>query len=629
MTPHVRIKDLDISRCKLQADALEAIWHSLGYQGNSLVTLDVSQNMGHADQGTVSRALEHFTSLRRLGMSNMGVRAGNTGALTFEAIWQWPLEELNFSGVTLDDAAVQALCCYLESPASHGLQILYLEKSGLSGNDLARLFRSMGQGREMIVYANGGSDEKDGAFEGLPDAISNNYGPTALYLDRWDFAHEHNYVRLMKALAHTSTIRLFSAAGTLIPKEMSAEGGQAIEEFLARNQSVRYLDLSGYDCKLETSRFGRHFAAAMRGLRHNGTLLHLRVKDQMLGKNVSELAGAIAENRTMRTLDVPGSGFRLSEFTFLSKALEKNRSLRRVTLFSGDADREAAILTSCGPPPISQSSLRKRAMWPSSLTKSTTQEDIRAARTYDLRRTKLEKEWMANRERILEYIERNKLESETRREADGQCSYAEAQDDAIDESYLSEVFGDLAAEGKLETSKRLSVQSRARKSQDLTSEVRPLDVRKPPTADKGKGRAADTNQEQPHYAGSAQYPRTAPMASMVPVVEEMEVPPIPPMNPLRQSRQWSGGDPLRSFQRQQQTDRSASPGESSSVVPTPPELEHVYGDTTGDEYSPDNPRTPSEGLLPESERSRPPDLLKHKFWRGSLEDLKEAQAVAA
>jgi hypothetical protein len=587
VTPHVRIKDLDISRCKLQADALDSIWYALGYQGHCMVTLDVSQNVGHVDPGTVSRALEQFTGLRRLGMSNMGARpSNNTGHLTFEALWQWPLEDLNLSGVALDAPALDALCRYLESPVSHGLCSLSLEKSGLCGNELARLFRSMGQAREMVVYANAGSDEKrDGAFADLPAAIAENYGPTALYLDRWEFGNEQNYILLMQAMAATTAIRLFSAAGTLIPgRELSAEGGRAVEQFLAMNHSIRYLDLSGYDCKLEDSRLGRRFAAAMRGLAHNHTLLHLRVKGQMLGRDVMGLATALGTNTTLRSLDMPGSGFRLSEFAFLGKEMQGNRSLRAVTLFVDDAEKEATMATSWGPVPVLQRSMSRRRLWPGGLVKSATQDDIVATKLYEERKAELVKEWRVSGDRIWRCIERNRQEAEERMTLDTQYSHGEAEADVFDASYLSEVFGGLAAQARADL-----LNGTPRTSQDIESGVGHAETQTATATQKGKAKEVE---------------------------------------PIWEETCGASRDPLLSFQRYH--DETLGPSSvGGPAVPTTPELDHMYGDTTADEYSPYDARTPAEGFLNESERTKSLDLLKHEFWTGSWESLKGAQSVAA
>ena len=232
----------------------------------------------------------------------------------------------------LNDATVDVLAEYFNSPHSHGLQLVRLNGCGLTARQLSLLFRKMGQARRLTIHANG--NRLDEGIDDLCSAVACGFGPWSLFLQMIEFASEDNYIKLLRALTVNKTIECLSLAGTATADSASATACQAVTDFFSKNDTVRFLDISGYNSKLDEGRLGREFSRALSGMRSNTRIEHLRVRSQMLNINIGDLAEAISGNKALHTLDCEGNDFNLSNFRHLIRHLQDNTTIRHFSAFS-------------------------------------------------------------------------------------------------------------------------------------------------------------------------------------------------------------------------------------------------------------------------------------------------------
>ncbi|KAF7558668.1 hypothetical protein G7046_g5497 [Stylonectria norvegica] len=334
---HVCFKKLELASCGIGDSGLSKLWTGIYGQGATLQVLDTSENHGKVPFDVIRDSLSQLRALKKLNI------AGNTRLNSDESLFDevainsWALEELDVSTITLNDATVDVLANYLSTVNSRHLKVLRLNHCELTGRQLARLFREMGQGRQMTVHIN--ANRLDDGIEDLCQAISCGYGPWSLFVQMIEFALESNYIKLLRALTVNKTIECLSLAGSSTPDSASDTACQAVSEFFSKNNTIRFLDISGFDAKLDEGRLGRGFSKALSGLRTNTRIEHLRVRSQMLNVNIGDLAEAISGNKALHTLDCEGNEFNLSNFRHLVRHLEDNTSIRHFSAFS---DRDLA-----------------------------------------------------------------------------------------------------------------------------------------------------------------------------------------------------------------------------------------------------------------------------------------------
>ncbi|KAJ3481675.1 hypothetical protein NLG97_g7762 [Lecanicillium saksenae] len=358
---HVRLRRLELADCGLADFGLSDIWTALDHQADSLEIIDLSNNQGTVRFEIICNALSHLSGVTKLCIARNVRLATELSLFDDDALATWQLQDLDLSGIVLNDATVDSLANYLSSNNSQSLRRLYLNYSGLNGFHLARLFRSMGPGREMEVYMN--SNRIDDGISDLCDAIGAGLGPWCLLLQMIDFTREESYVKLLRALALNTSIQCLSLAGTSTPDAASETACQAVHDFLAKNTTIRFLDMSGYDSKLDEGRLGRGFSRALRGLRHNIGIEHLRVRSQMLNINVGDLGEALSVNNTLRTVDCASNDLTLSNLRYLITNLESNTSIRLFSAFSRqELDRtiEKSVNDAAIPPPTKKPSMMSR-----------------------------------------------------------------------------------------------------------------------------------------------------------------------------------------------------------------------------------------------------------------------------
>lgn len=357
----VHLRRLDLSKCSLGDAGLSQLWMSLAGQANSLEWIDTSNNHGVVRFETIQRTL---SGMRRLSRLNI---AGNTRLVSEEPLFdemticKWELQELDLSGIMLNPATVDALSNYLKMNNAQHLQTMRLNNSGLTGAQIAQLFYAMGQARPIVVHLNG--CRMDEGIDDLCAAIAEGYGPWCLYAQMIEFAREASYIKLLRALTVNQSIECLSLAGTSTPDAASSTACQAMADFFAKNSTIRFLDISGFDSKLDEGRLGREFSKALIGLRKNESIEHLRVRSQMLNYNTGDLAEAISENKSLLTLDCEGNDFNLSNYRHLVTSLKRNLTMQYFSALSAEELEKAvsrSVETASIVAPVRKSSVMSR-----------------------------------------------------------------------------------------------------------------------------------------------------------------------------------------------------------------------------------------------------------------------------
>lgn len=359
--PNLRLRRLELADCGLADFGLSDVWTALDNQAETLEIVDLSNNQGTVRFEIICNALSHMSGVTKLSIARNVRLATELSLFDDEALLTWRLQELDLSGIVLNDATVQSVADYLADGSSQDLRVLRLDYCGLNGFQAAKLFRSMGPNREMEVYMN--SSRLDEGITDLSDAIGTGLGPWTLFMQMIDFNREESYVTLLRALALNNCIRCLSLAGSSTPDAASETACQAVFDFLAKNNTVRYLDMSGYDSKLDEGRLGRGFSRALGGIRHNTCIEHLRIRSQMLNINVGDLAEALAVNRTLQTVDCSSNDLSLSNLRFLITKLGRNTSIRTFTAFSSqelNRSIEKSVSDAALPPPAKRPSMMSR-----------------------------------------------------------------------------------------------------------------------------------------------------------------------------------------------------------------------------------------------------------------------------
>ncbi|CAG9971837.1 unnamed protein product [Clonostachys byssicola] len=328
----VAFRSLKFAGCRLGDEGLSTLWTAFAGQAGSLEVIDTSNNQGTIKHELLKYTLRQLQYLRRLNIA--GNTRLNPGQSLFEeaTLHTWELEELDLSNITLNDATIDVLCGYLGAEASWNLETLRLNQCGLNSKQVALIFRCMGQGRRMVVEIDG--NRLDEGIDDLCDVLSLNYGPWSLSIQMVEFNLETSFVQLWKALTVNSVIECLSLAGSATADAMSTASCNIIAEFFSKNESVRFLDISGFDARLDEGHLGREFSHTLKAIRSNQTIEHLRVRSQMLNINIGDLADAISGNKTLHTLDCEDNDFNLSNFRHLVRHLGDNCTIRKFSAFT-------------------------------------------------------------------------------------------------------------------------------------------------------------------------------------------------------------------------------------------------------------------------------------------------------
>ena len=135
---------------------------------------------------------------------------------------------------------------------------------------------SPGQARELHLDVSENNIEEH--LEELTDAISSGLAPATLTVRLIEFEEEADFRQMVLALASNTTIRHLDISRASLPCDASDATCQALEKMFAENKSLEWLDISGEDSRLETTKLGVGINRALRGLQKNTTLRVLFIR---------------------------------------------------------------------------------------------------------------------------------------------------------------------------------------------------------------------------------------------------------------------------------------------------------------------------------------------------------------
>ncbi|KAI1176280.1 RNI-like protein [Nemania sp. FL0916] len=339
------LRTFEVSRCNLDDASIVYLWEGLREQRFSLEEIDTSYNSGRIEASRIAYALSECRGLRRLNLAYT-IRGELDGPLfrpwssagLFES---WRLEDLDLSGWKLNFETLYGIMQYLELEESSQLRRLSLNRCGLNGDLATGLFCRIGTGRDIHLFLNDNPLET-GSTDWI-DLIHGNEAPTNLHLDMIQFQQESKFNRLLTALSHNTTIEFLSMVGTGPPGQVSSKTADLFSNFFKMNDTLKFLDLSGYSGKLEDSQLGWGLSGALGGLKDNTSLRQLRLRNHDMGsaEDVSELCRIIMVNTGLAMFDIQHNNFDHHQFGRLVQAMTHNHQL--ISFPISEADREYAI----------------------------------------------------------------------------------------------------------------------------------------------------------------------------------------------------------------------------------------------------------------------------------------------
>ncbi|KAI1104232.1 RNI-like protein [Jackrogersella minutella] len=339
------LKTFSISRCHLDENALILLWEALHEQRSTIEVLDVSHNSGRIEATKVAETLNDASRLRRLNLA-YSIK-GNLNEPLFRP-WSatsnmeaWHLEELDLSGWKINFDTLSGIMRFLELDESRNMRRLALTNCGLSGEMATGMLCRLGAGRDIHLLLSENPLEL-GSTDWI-DLIHGNEAPRMLQIDMVQFQHELNFNRLLMALTHNKTIEFLSMVGTGPPDRTSSKTSMLLSGFFELNDTLQYLDLSGYSGKLEDSHLGWGLTGALSGLKQNITLRQLRIRNHDIGAadDVSELCRVLAANKGLAMFDCQQNSFNHHQYAKLVHALNFNHQIISFPL--SDADRRYAV----------------------------------------------------------------------------------------------------------------------------------------------------------------------------------------------------------------------------------------------------------------------------------------------
>ncbi|KAF2012465.1 RNI-like protein [Aaosphaeria arxii CBS 175.79] len=325
------LRGLELSGCGLTDRTLSLILDSLRSQENTFEAIDLSANPVRLSPALFDSQIGVFGYLTKLNLSNLARSSGTEPLISVETFQAWRLQELILSGTSLNPAMVDAIASYLVNyKQSKALTELKLDHCYLTGRDIAYLLHSMtevaGQARELHFDISENDIEKN--LDELTKAIASGLTPSRLSVRLIEFDEETDFRKMIQALTVNNTIRQLDISRASLPSDASAPTTEALEKMFAENTSLEWLDISGEDSRLETTKLGVGINRALKGLQYNTTLQVLYIRFQKLGlQGASTLADVLKVNTTLRELYCENNGIALSGFTDLVNSLHRNTTL--------------------------------------------------------------------------------------------------------------------------------------------------------------------------------------------------------------------------------------------------------------------------------------------------------------
>lgn len=157
-----------------------------------------------------------------------------------------------------------------------------------------------GKARDLHLDVSENYIEKD--LKRLTKAIAAGYAPAHLTIRLLEFEEEADFRKMILALAQNNTIRQLDISRASLPSDASEETCQALEKMFSDNRTLEWLDMSGEDSRLETTKLGVGVNRALRGLQYNETLRVLYIRCKTLSPRSVELPTMLIKFQT-KSLD--------------------------------------------------------------------------------------------------------------------------------------------------------------------------------------------------------------------------------------------------------------------------------------------------------------------------------------
>lgn len=163
---------------------------------------------------------------------------------------------------------------------SKALRELRLDHCYLTGKDVAYLLHSMTEepGKARDLHLDVSENYIEQYLDELTNAIASGLAPSSLTIRLLEFEEESEFRKMILALAVNSTIRQLDISRASLPCDASDATSQALEKMFSENSTLEWLDISGEDSRLETTKLGVGINKALRGLQQNRTLRVLFIK---------------------------------------------------------------------------------------------------------------------------------------------------------------------------------------------------------------------------------------------------------------------------------------------------------------------------------------------------------------
>ncbi|KAF2095237.1 RNI-like protein [Rhizodiscina lignyota] len=334
---------LEMSDCGLNDRSVMLLLDSFRAQDDTLETMDISKNSARLSPSTFGPQLSVFGFLRRLNLSHLSRTSDPESLIPLDALMAWRLEELVLSGTSVNSATLDVICRYLVSPKSDLLQELKLDHTYLSGKDIAMVMRAVarhpGGLRSLHVDLSQNRLEKD--HKDMVEAIREGLTPSLLTIRLMEYEDESHFRELISALTHNTSITHLDISHVSLPYQASEETCQALERMFAENATLQFLDMSGEESRLESSKLGVGIHQAIAGLKSNTSLRCLRIQCQNLGmRGAHTLADILKSNETLQELHCENNRIPLSGFMDIVSALYLNHTLLHLSGIE-DSQKEA------------------------------------------------------------------------------------------------------------------------------------------------------------------------------------------------------------------------------------------------------------------------------------------------
>ena len=324
------LRAIELARCGLNDRRFGLIIDGLRGQWATLEALEISGNKVELTPSKFESQINVFTVMRKLHLTSSPRIRSDEPIIPAHVLIAWRLDELRFSRTPLNHASIEALCCYLHSSRSETLRELRLDRTSLTGADLAVLMHSMtrepGRSRNMHIDISQNNFEQDhGQFA---KAIASGLAPEYVSLPLLEYQDEELFRNLISAFRVNKSIKFLDLSRPSLPDDATDETCECLRRMLAENDTLEELDLSGEDSKLEVANLGVGLNAALRGLGQNKSLRIFRIQHQKLGlQGAQTLADVIRENTTLQELHCDYNEIPLTGFTDLVNSLHRNTTL--------------------------------------------------------------------------------------------------------------------------------------------------------------------------------------------------------------------------------------------------------------------------------------------------------------